>query len=242
LNLLTSIAPVHNNATAQTEAIQSWWKLGFKIYSFNPQVEIDQIKDKYPEVTFIVTEDLILQPSSGKKYVAINTFLDWAKLQPRGVYGIINSDIIIDCREEVMRQYIKRANTALVIGQRIDYTTTVEEGRHNGEVFRAGFDIFLIHSRFLSIFPKTNFCIGNTHWDYWIPYQAIKRQISVVQIGQKIIFHKIHTTQWHKRVWYDMGMHLREQEGLTGYPDTTRGIADMSERIKEIIMTKSTVV
>jgi hypothetical protein len=56
--------------------------------------------------------------------------------------------------------------------------------------------------------------MGMTHWDYWIPYRAIKNNIPVFKTNEKLLFHKLHQAQYSMANWLKMSKYFQMENDL----------------------------
>jgi hypothetical protein len=237
MKILTSISPKHHNETQQAEAVASWSGFGYQVYSFNSKTECDMLRSTYPTVRFVET-NRTMDHHFGKSFVCVNALIDWAKTQSEDCFLLINSDIILHCDDDILHKYISASKDGICIARRLNYDESLEAGVLNPDPFLPGFDAFLIHSKYLDLYPQSQFSLGNTHWDYWIPYTAIKANVPVIHIKENIIFHKNHPIQYDNAKWLEMGRYFRWDMKMYQYPDNPQGIAQMSEYIRRQFMLK----
>jgi hypothetical protein len=134
---LTSITPKHIHEDIQSVAIDSWVKLGFKVYSFNNAKEILLLSDKYKNVTFI--ESKSLEDDYGKPVVGLKSLLDFASASEDEHICLINSDIILDDSHNVLPSIIHKQPSEATIVKRRDFHNDINRNR----VFEYGIDVFL---------------------------------------------------------------------------------------------------
>ena len=91
MKIFTTINP-YGNFEAQNEALLSWSKY-YDVYSVNPINEIEIVKDKFPYVKFIETDDIFIYGE--KKLIKLNSILNSMKMIDSKKFAIINSDIIL---------------------------------------------------------------------------------------------------------------------------------------------------
>lgn len=188
----TSLSPSHKNKDVQQTAVDSWSKFG-KVYSFNSAEEI--IKLKYKGVKFIETERT-MQHTFKKPYVSVSAIIDWAKKKNDDIC-IINSDIELICSDSLMEKIKKALKTSLVLANRNDYDTD----KKKSETYLRGLDVFFLSKKHLDIYPQSTLCLGQCHFDYWIPYKAIFAKVPVIILQNKIALHKKHSVQYSYANW-----------------------------------------
>lgn len=212
----TSISPKHAMAHAQPFAVETWIEAGFKVLSFNGMGEIDQLKDQYPNVEFVpcrTADGLFKRP-----YVPISAFIDYAKSKDIEQVMIINSDIVLKDGHGDINKYLDWCDNGLVIANREDH----EGAFDNGVRYMHGFDVFVVHSKHYGLIPQTLFCMGQTWWDYWLPFRFIKNKVPVTCVKEPIFYHQSHDVQYDSIEWSRMTKHFQWVEGYSdGNPQKT---------------------
>lgn len=197
---VTSISPYHINENSQKEAVESWHKLGVRVYSLNSRNELLKIKSDYPLVTFIETTQT-RENLFGKPVVSINALIDFAsdcKDNEDGLITIINSDIIIEDNKEKLERFKELSDKGFVFVSRWNYTDSFE----NSVQEKYGIDMFAFHRRIATVFPDNPvFSMGQCYWDYWLPFHATRNNIKLFYIGEKWCYHKSHRRQWSISNW-----------------------------------------
>jgi len=201
---ITSLSPGHKNKENQSLAIQSWVDNGINVVSINGTDEIEQLKTQY-EVQFIPTFQT-MERNYGKPYVSINAMLDFCKaLAHKGEekdFILINSDIILKDAKDVLKKYFAtKCNEGVAVCKRQDYSAPDFSDAHEYEF---GMDMFLLKDKWLDIYPQSLYCMGQTWWDYWIPFRAIRSNVKVFMIKEKIAYHKQHDIQYNEAEWKHM--------------------------------------
>ena len=97
MNIFTTINP-NGNFEAQNESMSSWASK-FSVYSVNTKNDIGKIKDLYPYIKFIETEEIYLY--NNKKLVKLNAILEAIKNSDKEYACIVNSDIILNTHIDV---------------------------------------------------------------------------------------------------------------------------------------------
>lgn len=198
---ITSISPRHAIGDAQINAVQSWVDRGLKVLSFNAQSEIDELADKYPLVTFVRVD----RNASGiykRPYVFISSFIEYAAANELEAVMIINSDIVINGD---VSQHFAACENGLVFANRCD---------HNGDFqnptrYKHGFDVFFIHSKYYGVLHQSLFAMGQTWWDYWVPYRFVKMGLRIHLITDCLFLHARHAVQYDATEWVRMTEHFQ---------------------------------
>lgn len=206
---LTSISPKHNAGDVQLHAVNSWIDAGLKVISLNSKAEVELLAPQYPNVEFVTVktgENLYK-----RSYAFISSFIDIAEERGYESILIINSDIQIRGNVET---YFKECTGGLIIANRYDHNGDFQ----NGVRYDFGFDAFFIHSRFFKTLPKTLFVMGQTWWDYWLPYRFIVNKFPIFRVQEPIFFHQRHPIQYDVKEWERMTRHFQFVEN---YRDCT---------------------
>jgi len=225
---ITSIAPFHTNDGIQEISVQTWIDSGLKVYSLNCAAEIPELKKKFPNVEFISTHRTF-DKAFGKPYVAINAMLDFAKDYKDDLFMIINSDIQIYDDLKVFDYAKNKANEGVIMIKRNDYENT----RVISKRYDHGVDAFIIHKKFLNIFPQSVFCMGQTFWDYWIPYHCFLTGTPLFNLNENLLYHKEHSFQYKMEAWQQLGKYFQWENNLERY---TTNIGKMSHFIYQTFM------
>ena len=194
-------------AHAQPLAVKSWSDAGFKVVSLNGKHEIAALKEQYPTVEFI--ESRTMDGIYKAPYIPISAFIDHAKEKKYESILLINSDIVLRDEKNDIGRYLQWSPNGLVIANREDHN-----GSFAGSVrYEFGFDAFIIHSKFYDSIPQTMFCMGQTWWDYWLPYRFINTGKTVVCVREPIFYHQSHAVQYSQAEWVKMTKHFQWIEG-----------------------------
>lgn len=206
--ILTSIAATHHNTEAQVNAAQSWARHGFRAVSINGYTE-EVDRSQYKGVDFVSTADTtngVLR----RPYVMLSAMIDHARSENLERAFIVNSDIEIADPDGRLQHYLSLSETGLVFANRHD---------HNGDGanptrYDFGFDAFIIHRKFYDLIPRSMFCMGQTWWDYWIPYRFIRSGVPVHLVKEPLFLHHRHPVQYNAKEWAHMTDHFTWIEGL----------------------------
>ena len=197
--IITSLAPAHKNKDSQLKAVESWKRLGKRIVSVNHKSEINDLEKDY-DVEFVEPKktgfDLF-----GKHYIPASELVRLVRENGEGL--IINSDIIIKDLPA------KRNNP--VIFNRYDFNDTLE----GAKFFESGFDAFYLKSEHCDI-PETRLCLGQCHWDYWLPLMLINKGFKLERSRRAHIFHKRHELQYSYENWKKTATVFGYETGIRG--------------------------
>lgn len=198
MKVFTTINP-NGNFEAQSEAINSWL-LRYEVYSVNTLEEIEQISNLYPKVNFIENKEIYDYKS--KKLAKLNSILSAIESVVYNSHvAIVNSDIILN--DKIKNSiFDKKYKDSLVIATRHEID--------DGEIypFIYGYDLFIFHTKFISIFKNDNYVIGMPWWDFWIPLIAIVSGLKLYHIKNKVILHRTHQTNYDVDIWITFGEFL----------------------------------
>jgi hypothetical protein len=198
MKVFTTINP-NGNFDSQNEAISSWSKR-YKVYSVNTKDEIEKIKDIYPNVTFVDTNDTF--DYNERKLIKLNSILSAIEeLSNNEAVAIVNSDIILN--ENIELNINKRY---LING--IFIGTRYELDGDKKYPFIYGYDVFIFNSKYTNIFKNDKYVIGMPWWDYWIPIIGLKRGLNIYHIKDEFIYHRTHDTNYDMNIWRSFGENL----------------------------------
>ncbi len=192
---ITSIAPGHKNFDNQAKAIESWVNAGYEVVSMNSEEEIELLKD-FKNVKFVST----LRHNKhmfGKPYVIVSAIIDYLKEVKSEHSLIINSDIIINDTNNITESLKARSEEGIIVMNRGDF----QEDMSQFKAYDKGFDGFFINGKDLYVFPQTILCLGQCHWDFWLPYIASMGGIKLIKLKEPYIFHAVHSIQYSVEDW-----------------------------------------
>lgn len=209
---ITSISPGHKNYNNQLRAVRSWIDAGYEVVSLNAEEEIEVLKESFQDVKFIST-NRHNKKLFGKPYVIVSAIIDYLKEVKSKYSLVINSDIIIDDKTGYTKRLKELSEESIIIMNRIDFDGDMETGRS----YESGFDAFFINEKHLDMFPQTILCLGQCHWDFWLPYMAIMNGAKVIKSKERYIYHQVHTVQYSKENWIRTAEIFRAEAGLLKY-------------------------
>jgi hypothetical protein len=192
---ITSIAPGHKNFDNQLKAVESWSKAGYEVVSMNSEEEIEKLKD-FTGVKFVSTHRHN-KVMFGKPYVTVSAIIDYLKEVKSEHSLIINSDIIISDVNNITESLKAISEEGIIVMNRGDF----EGDMSKAKTYDKGFDGFFIHGKYLDVFPQTILCLGQCHWDFWLPYIASMGGVKLVKLREPYIFHAMHNVQYSKDDW-----------------------------------------
>jgi hypothetical protein len=228
---ITSISPTHTNNDIQSEAIKSWISCGLKVHSFNSPAECKTLSVLYPNVKFIETTRT-MEATFRKPYVSLSGIFDWCKKQDDEYFCLINSDIELKTDTETIgRIKAEIQNNKIVLANRVNYDVN-----HNGNRYLDGIDVFFLSKNIIKIYPETLFCLGQCHFDYYIPYYASLKGYELIFLKQNIAYHKNHSAQYNADDWVKTGQHFM---WLTDLWQFTNQVGKMSKYVYNYIYNAS---
>lgn len=189
MKIFTTINP-NDNFDVQDYAMKSW-SSKFKVYSVNTKEEINKIKDLYPYINFIETEDTY--DYNGKKLIKLNSILNSIKKNGSKYNAIVNSDIILNANMIFDKKIL---NDGILIGSRYE----IDEDK-KPYIFDKGYDLFIFDVKNINIFFNDNYVIGMPWWDFWIPMITLKALMNIYHIKNEVIYHKTHKTNYDDEIW-----------------------------------------
>lgn len=228
---ITSIAPGHKNYDNQINAVNSWIESGYEVVSMNSNEEIEGLKEKFANVKFVST-NRHNKKMFGKPYVIVSAILDYL-LEVKSEYSlIVNSDIIINDKSGYTKKLNDISKDGIVIINRYDYDENIEAAK----IYEEGFDGFFISEKFLSVFPQTLLCLGQCHWDYWLPYTASINGANIIKSKVPYLFHKKHPVQYSVENWTRTAEIFRSEIGILKYKNVGQVTAIAYKHIKNSLV------
>lgn len=146
-------------------------------------------------------EAVKVRPSTEHKrpYVYLQSLIDTAIADGVDYAILTNSDIELRDPNKHLHKYLD----GVTIGNREDH-----DGHYIGKRYLHGFDLFILPRDFLLSLPRSMFVIGQTWWDYWLPYVAIQQGRKMRCVSEPLIWHRIHEQQHSISEWQRMTEHF----------------------------------
>lgn len=205
LKIMTSIAP--RGLEHQQRAVASWKALGFDVLSLNCADEIAVLRAPFPDVDFVeATRDG--RARTGRPLVYFDDILDYYRKTGDAICGIVNSDIILKPDEAFYDIILREAADALVYGSRVD---VAQMEVLVGSVYAGGFDFFFFPRAFADLYPPSEFMLGMTWWDYWVPSAALLRGMAVKRLDSYYAFHELHKINYSPESYLEFGQEFAER-------------------------------
>lgn len=182
---VTSLSLLPKHREVQDECLDSWRRFGLQVVSCNTQQEVEQLKTLYDVEFKVVGASSSYDRATPRIYDIMNSVTDNPIL-------LINSDISIYGDQRFILDCVERRES--IIGLRNNYHATIADSK----VEPWGIDAFLLYPDQVSTFPDLDFAIGQTMWDYWVPYHLQKGNAKLRWVGEPFFFHKAHPVHWKK--------------------------------------------
>jgi hypothetical protein len=187
--------------------------------------------DRFKRVQMVPKEDGGTLRSAAKVYGRPFVFIDdvFADFlnSAQEVCIITNSDIELRDPANVLDKYIEQAKTGIVIANRQDHN-----GDYNAHQYPHGFDVFIVNRAFIESLPPSMFCLGQTWWDYWLPYRAIKQGLPLTIVKEPIFWHHRHAQQHDGKQWERMTEHFKFMEGYNIRKTASQATAEVYHLIR----------
>lgn len=180
--IVTSLSPLPHHRDVQSRCVRSWQRLGVRVFSGNTPEEIAQLASLYPEVQF--------EPVRSADWCHHPRVFDLLQIGGDSPRLVINSDIEI-LGDGSRITAAARSGSAMV---GIRYNWTGDRGDARREWW--GLDAFLLHPDQIATLPDIDFAIGQTMWDWWIPYHLQQHEFSIDWVGEPCFYHESHELHW----------------------------------------------
>ena len=129
---------------------------------------------------------------------------------------IINSDIVMVGEASRYQELFNQSQRGLIVFNREDYDTEMEHSKR----YDYGMDGFIFHKSFYHIYPQGVYAMGQTWWDFWIPFTTLKNEVSIFQVPDKLLFHKTHPIQYNSHEWMKMVRYFQWENDY--YPENQK--------------------
>ena len=185
LTAVTSLSKLPHHLDIQERCLKTWKDMGLRVVSGNAKSEIDGLREIYPNVEFMECKESSWYERPTPRIYDLMRLVD-------GPILLINSDIELHGNQSVLLNAINSG--ACLAGLRHNYESSIFEA----SVEQWGIDAFLLHPEQIATFPDLDFAIGQTMWDYWVPYHLGKEGAKLRWFGEPFFFHKTHSVHWSK--------------------------------------------
>jgi hypothetical protein len=200
VGLYTSISPTHVLGDIQQQCARSWMDAGIDYTTVNAYGEAITT----PDGARAIVTNADGRHLYGKPYIFIDDLLDLARRDEVDVAIITNSDIELIGD---ITPYL--TGDAVYIGNRLDHdgdTTT-------GSTYPHGFDLFIIPRKYIDLIPQTLFVLGQTWWDYYLPWVLMQAKAPMRRVADGTIAHRRHAMQYNTASWERMTEHFKFVSG-----------------------------
>lgn len=137
-----------------------------------------------------------------KPYVSLDAILDRFLATDEEHCAIINGDIEIHDPDSLIPA--SAGSGALVCGRRWDH----DGDKARASLFPSGYDLFIVHRHHAVDVPRSMFVIGQTWWDYWLPWSCAQAGHRLTTIGAPVLFHRRHPLNYQNGDWQRMTQHF----------------------------------
>lgn len=218
----------------QKECLKTW--PFSKIISFNTKDEIDLLKKHFDNVEFIETDNTRVFKTTN--YIALDNFFDYIRNTDENCV-ILNSDLEIIEIPKIVEEYMEYG---VIISNRFNYQDEKLK-MYSEEKWVSGYDAFFIHKKYIDIYQKNDFVLGQCHFDYWIPFKALRNNIPVYITKDKIFLHKHHgnSKAYQNGWWKQTALHFIELEHMS-YTKNETGCWGMNKEVFKLISSKAGLI
>lgn len=216
--LYTSLYHKHNNKSVQQGCIDSWNKSGLTCYSVNAKKEVPMLN--YTGIEIIENNSFYFR--NNKMYTKLDSIFESAIDKTSDYFVLTNSDIEFLVSENDLKELCEKTKDGVLCINRWEYT----DNKDDCLIDNKGFDTFIMHKDHIHNFIGSNFVLGLTHFDFWIPYRAFKKGLKIYLSKDKLTLHKRHKLQYDGKEWQITGRWLSELENITHFNYNTRKISD----------------
>ena len=191
--VITSVAPSHPIEGQQERAIGSWITAGFDVISVNEPSEIAEVEAVIRKAARNTSKIY------GKPYPLLDDILAACTAD---VAIITNSDIELIGN---VTEAIEKAEEAVYIGNRFDH----DGDPTKGVTYQHGFDLFIVHRKHFQHIHPALFTLGQTWWDYYLPWCMAKAGVPLRRVPERTIAHRRHAVQYSRMDWERMTEHFK---------------------------------
>lgn len=196
--LYTSLSPSAKSAEVQRACVKSWIDHGHAVTCV--QGHDDDVSASLPDGVEVVRVRPMLAGHNPRPYVSLDSILDAFLSSDQDRCGIINGDIEISDPGGVLHE----ERSGLVCMRRHDHDGDLSRAK----VFPSGFDMFVIGRDHALSVPRSMFVIGQTFWDYWLPWSCMQAGHRLTTIDAPLIFHRRHPLNYANHDWLRTVQHF----------------------------------
>lgn len=151
---------------SQSQAVESWRRLGFSVASLNVQPDLEMLRPHFPDVEFVTANGVGGKSDCGSR-ISISDALAHLDSSGTPICGLIRPDVRLRASSNAVRFLTEEAGNSFVFASRTDIGSFADA---NGEVCKSGFDVFLFDHEVLKVLSAAEWCLGGSWWDLWLPY------------------------------------------------------------------------
>lgn len=217
MKFITSLNP--RNIEKCRTCVDNWLLYLSEVVAVQTADEVIELKPYFPEVQFVVTEDL--DQTFDTKCPKLRALI----AECPGI--IINSDIEIHTeRDNLLRKIGYVDESVLKCGVRFDYIDHIS-GKKKLNPY--GIDVFNITNTLKAILTDPVYTIGQPGWDYYFVLEAQKHGVKVITQTKPMFYHEVHTINWAR--WkLTLAQSLLEKRYNMSQSDITRTIQRITGR------------
>jgi hypothetical protein len=191
MRLYTSLSPNPASVATQSACVRSWLDHGHDVISV--QTHGDDIASTVPDGVQVERVRATASGRFDKQYVGLDAIIDSFIASGLERCGIINGDIeILD-----PTGLLDIPRDGLVCLRRHDH----DGDKSRAQVFASGFDMFILTREHALSVPRSMFVIGQTFWDYWLPWSAHRDGHKLTTIDAPLLFHRKHPLNYAHQDW-----------------------------------------
>lgn len=223
--LYTSLSPSPSAAPVQRACVQSWIDHGHVPVCV--QAHGEDIAASMPDGVRVERVKPTMAGRTPKPYIGLDTILDAFLASGRDRCGIINGDIEVHDPDGLIEAH----TDGLACIRRHDH----DGDKSRAKVFPSGFDMFILTREHALSVPRSMFVIGQTWWDYWLPWSCIQAGHRLTTINAPVIFHRRHALNYAHQDWLRMTHHFCWLTGRANMSQPTRVSGDIHAAINKAI-------
>ena len=200
MKFYTSLSPSPRAVATQQTCTTSWVVHGHEVICV--QGPNDDVRESMPDSAAIVRVKPTLAGHPPKPYIALDSILDAFLATGDRSCCIINGDIEISDPHKLIEAAEDTGH--LVCGRRWDHDGIYDHAK----IFPSGFDFFILHRDHALAVPRSMFVIGQTFWDYWLPWSCSIAGFPLITIGPPVAYHRRHPTNYGHGDWVRTVQHF----------------------------------
>ena len=200
MTIYTSLSPSDTAVPTQRACVQSWIDHGHRVVCV--QCHEDDIRASVTDDVQVVRVRPTMAGIRRKPYVSLDAIIDTFHSTADDHCVIINGDIEIHDPDSLIPA--SAGSGSLVCGRRWDH----DGDKTRATMFPSGYDLFLINRHHAMSVPRSMFVIGQTWWDYWLPWSCAQAGHRLTTIAAPVLFHRRHPLNYQNGDWQRMTQHF----------------------------------